>query len=169
MNSMTIALAATLAIASVPAVANAADDVSTADRSFIAMVSQGGLFEVMAGQVGVDQGNSQDIKDQAATEVHDHQLVGDKLKSIAAEAGLQVDSSLNPQFQKELDDLKALSGPAFDAAYLKDMKAIHAKDGAAFAVEAKSGSNPKLKAFAAETHRIVERHIGELNAVGPEK
>jgi putative membrane protein len=169
MNYRTIVLAATLAIVSVPTVANAADDVSAAGRSFVAMVSQGGLFEVMAGQVGVDQGNSQDIKDQGATEVHDHQLAGDKLRSIAADAGIQIDATLNPSFQKELDDLKALSGPAFDAAYLKDMKAIHAKDGAAFAAEAKSGSDPKLKAFAAETHRIVERHIGELNAVGPEK
>ncbi len=49
------------------------------------------------------------------------------------------------------------------------METIHAKDGAAFAQEAKSSTNPKLRAFAAETHRIVERHIGELHAVGPEK
>ena len=48
------------------------------------------------------------------------------------------------------------------------MEAIHAKDGAAFAKEAKSGTNPNLRAFATETHRIVERHIGELKAVGPE-
>ena len=46
------------------------------------------------------------------------------------------------------------------------MEEIHAKDGAAFAKEAASGSNPKLKAFAAETHRIVVRHIGELKALG---
>jgi putative membrane protein len=71
------------------------------------------------------------------------------------------------QFQNELDVLKALSGPAFDAAYLRDMEDIHAKDGAAFANEAIAGSNPKLKAFATETHRIVLRHIGELKAIGP--
>ena len=47
------------------------------------------------------------------------------------------------------------------------MKDIHAKDGAAFAKESTSGTDPQLRAFAAETHRIVERHIGELKAVGP--
>jgi putative membrane protein len=146
--------------------AHAADSVSTADRAFVAMVSQGGMFEVKAGQLGAEQGHTQDIKDQGATEAHDHQLVGDKLKSIATEAGLQFPDALNAQFQKELDDLKALSGSAFDAAYLRDMEDIHAKDGAAFAKEAKSGSNAKLKAFAAETHRIVLRHIGELKALG---
>jgi putative membrane protein len=148
-------------------VAHAADSVSAADRAFVAMVSQGGMFEVKAGQVGADQGNTQDIKDQGATEAHDHQLVGDKLKSIAAEAGLQFPDTLNAQFQNELDVLKALSGPAFDAAYLRDMEDIHAKDGAAFAKESSAGSNPKLKAFATETHRIVLRHIGELKAIGP--
>jgi predicted outer membrane protein len=45
-------------------------------------------------------------------------LAGDKLKSIATANGLEFPQSLNCQFQKELDDLTALSGPAFDAAYL---------------------------------------------------
>lgn len=148
---------------------HAADAVSAADRTFVAMVSQGGMFEVMAGQIGADQGSTQDIKDQGVTESHDHRLVGDKLKSIASGIGIQFSDKLNTTFQKEIDDLKALSGKAFDTAYLHDMEDIHAKDGAAFGKEAKSGTNPDLKAFAAETHRIVERHIGELRALGPEK
>jgi len=45
------------------------------------------------------------------------------------------------------------------------MKTIHDKDGAAFAAEAKSGTNPLLRQFAAQTHRIVPMHIGELRAV----
>jgi putative membrane protein len=147
--------------------AHAADTVSAADRAFIAMVSQGGMFEVKAGALGASQGSTQDIRDQGTTEEHDHQLVGDKLKSIVSAAGVTFPDTLNTQFQKELDDLKALSGPAFDAAYLKDMEVIHAKDGAAFAKEAVDGTNPNLRAFAAETHRIVLRHIGELKAIGP--
>jgi putative membrane protein len=127
------------------------------------------MFEVKAGQAGADQGNTQDIKDQGATESHDHKLVGDKLKEIASANGITIGASLNADFQKRLDDLKALSGPAFDAAYLKAMENIHAKDGAAFAKEAKTGSNPALRDFAAETHRIVVRHIGELRALGPKR
>ena len=151
---------------SLPA-ARAASAVSAADTAFVAKVSQGGMFEVKAGQLAADQGHDQDIRDQGATEAHDHALVGDKLKSIASKAGITLADSLNVQFQKELDDLKALSGTAFDASYLKDMEAIHLKDGAAFATEARSGTNPELRAFATETHRIVVRHLGELRASGP--
>jgi putative membrane protein len=168
LNQRFPALLAALTIGVLSPATDAADATSAADQSFVAMVSQGGMFEVKAGQLAADQGHTQDIKDQGSTEAHDHQLVGDKLKSIASAAGIQIAGALNPQFQKELDDLRALSGSAFDAAYLNDMDDIHKKDGAAFATEAKSGTNPALRAFAAETHRIVLRHLGELHAIGPE-
>ncbi len=142
---------------------------STADRKFVAMVSQGGMFEVKAGEAASDQGSTQDIKDQGATEAHDHALVGKALNSAASDAGITFPDTLNPMFQKQLDGLKAKTGTDFDAAYLQAMKVIHAKDGAAFATEAKSGSNAKLVAFAVETHRIVLRHIGEITALGPAK
>lgn len=73
------------------------------------------MFEVKAGQVGAEKSSTQDIKDQGFTEAHDHPLVGEKLKSIATGNGLDFPSSLNPQFQQELDDLSALSGATFDA------------------------------------------------------
>ena len=142
----------------------AADTVSAADRAFVAMVSQGGMFEVKAGQLGAEHGSTQDIKDQGETEAHDHGLVGAKLKAIAAADGIEAAGALNAKFQKQLDGLAALSGADFDAAYLRQMETVHDADGAAFAKEALSGTDPKLRAFAAETHRIVVRHIGELRA-----
>jgi putative membrane protein len=147
--------------------ANAAT--SAADRKFVAMVSQGGMFEVKAGQLAADQGSTQDIKDQGTTEVHDHTLVGQALTAAASDAAIPFPDTLNAMFQKQLDGLKALSGSSFDVAYLHAMQVIHAKDGAAFAAEAKSGSNAKLVAFAGETHRIVLRHIGEITAIGAAK
>ena len=142
----------------------AAPNVSAADKAFVAMVSQGGMFEVQAGQAASEQGSTQDIKDQGATEAHDHKLVGDKLSAIADKLDMTFPSDLNAGFSKELAALKAVSGHDFDRLYLQDMIAIHNKDGAAFAKEASIGTNPDLRAFATETHRIVERHLGELHA-----
>ncbi|MBU9641913.1 DUF4142 domain-containing protein [Burkholderia gladioli] len=45
---------------------------SDADRAFVAMVSQGGMFEVEAGKVAARQGARQDIVDLGSTEAHDH-------------------------------------------------------------------------------------------------
>jgi hypothetical protein len=46
------------------------------------------------------------------------------LKSIADAAGVTFPDTPNAQFQKQLNDLKAQSGPQFDAVYLRDMEAI---------------------------------------------
>jgi putative membrane protein len=137
---------------------------SAADKAFVAKVSQGGMFEVELAKVGQTKATTQDLKDQANTEEHDHTLVGDKLKSIMEANGMQFPTALNAEFQARLDKLSALSGAAFDSSYLHTMAEIHHIDGAAFKQESTAGSNPDLKAFAAETYRIVLRHLGELGA-----
>ena len=150
--------------ASMPALA-VPGDLSAADRAFVAKVSQGGMYEVEASKVASQVAGRQDIVDIGFTEVHDHQLVGAKLKSIAASVDIELEPALNAAFQKRLDRLRGLSGKAFDNAYIKEMDAIHAADGAAFAAEARSGHNPALRAFAAETVLIVKRHLGSLHAL----
>jgi putative membrane protein len=137
---------------------------SAADKAFVAKVSQGGMFEVELAKVGETKATTQDLRDQATTEEHDHTLVGAKLKSIMEANGMEFPTALNAQFQARLDKLSSLSGAAFDAAYLHAMQEIHHIDGAAFQQESTGGSNPDLKSFAAETHRIVLRHLGELGA-----
>ena len=164
MRPITALLMSGLLAGATASAARAADAASAADRTFVAKVSQGGLFEVKLGQLAADQGNAQDIRDQGATEAHDHAMVNDKLKSIASDAGIEIGPDLDPAFQGQLDRIKTLSGTAFDVAYLKAMKVIHAKDGATFATEARSGTDPRLRNFAAETHRIVQSHVGELDA-----
>ena len=143
---------------------NAAEPFSEADKAFVAKVSQGGMYEVELAKVAETKGVTQDIKDQANTEAHDHGLVGDKLKSIMEANGMEFPKALNAEFQARLDKMSALPADKFDAAYVEDMKKIHEADGAAFAKESTGGTNADLKAFAAETHRIVLRHLGELGA-----
>lgn len=142
----------------------AADSFSDVDRAFVAKVSQGGMYEVALGKVAETQAMAQDIKDSGNSEAHDHTLLGDKLKAIVEANGMEFPTQLNAEFQARLDKISALPPDQFDAVYIHDMKKIHEADGAAFAKEATSGTNPDLKAFAAEAYRIVRRHLGELDA-----
>ena len=150
--------ASSVALADTPAL-------SKGDQAFVAKVSQGGMFEVAASKVAEDKAQAQDVKDQANTEVHDHELVGSKLKSIASSNGDDFSTDLNADFTARVAKLNALSGKAFDDAYIAEMKTIHAADGAAFNKEAQAAKNADLKAFAAETSLIVKRHIGALHGV----
>lgn len=141
-----------------------AADLSDADKAFVAKVSQGGMYEVELAKVAEKKGTEQNIRDQANTEAHDHGLVGAKLTSIAKANKMMFPTKLNAEFQARLDKMKATPADQFDAAYVADMVKIHDADGAAFADESSGGTNPALKSFAAETHKIVQRHLGELNA-----
>jgi putative membrane protein len=138
---------------------------TAADRAFVAKVSQGGMFEVEAGKLASGKASAIDVRDFATAEVHDHMLVGHKLTSISASEGIVLGSSLNAEFSSKLNHLSGLSGPSFDKAYLGEMADLHDADGAAFAKEASDGGSAAFRALGAETHRIVERHIGAIRAV----
>ncbi len=136
---------------------------TSADRAFVAKVSQGGMFEVAAGKLAETKGSTQDVRDFGVTEVHDHMLVGAKLKAISMSEGLAISTQPNAEFAGKLTRLQGLSGKAFDAEYLSEMAALHDADGAAFAKEALDGGSPAYRSFGAETHRIVQRHIGAIH------
>src|SRR5580698_3600539 len=79
-----------LFVFSLPLLLNAADSASTADKTFVAKVSQGGMYEVEASKVAIEKAAAQDIKDMANTEVHDHQLVNHELIKIANAGSVDV-------------------------------------------------------------------------------
>lgn len=137
------------------------------DRAFASKVGPGGMFEVEAGKLAENKASALDVRDFAVMEVHDHTAVGDRLKAISAKEGVQVPPSLTPEFQAKLNKLKSLSGPAFDKQYMRDMGELHPKDGAAFATEGESGGSADYRAFGRETHLIVTRHIGAIQAANP--
>jgi putative membrane protein len=137
------------------------------DRAFVAKVSQGGMFEVAAGKLAADKGSAQDVRDFGAMEVHDHTLVGAKLKDTSGQSGMTFSTQSNAEFSAKLAHLKTLSGPDFDEAYMSEMATLHAGDGAAFAQEGREGGSPALRAFGQETHKIVQRHIGAIHATTP--
>ena len=161
-----LAALAILCSAMATAPARSAETASQADKAFVAKVSQGGMFEVELGKVAATSGATQEIRDNGFTEAHDHALVGAKLKMIAGGEGIDFPAKLNAEFQGKLDKLAALSGSAFDAAYVAEMDHIHAVDGGLFAQEAKEGGSAAFRDFAAETHAIVEMHLGALHATG---
>jgi putative membrane protein len=122
------------------------------------------MYEVEASRLAERKADAQDVKDQASTEVHDHELVNAKLKRIATAHGITVAPLLNQTFQQRLAKLKNYSGTAFDSAYIADMDQIHDNDEKLFAQEAINGS-AGFRPFAHETDLIVKRHIGSLHGI----
>jgi len=137
----------------------AADTVSAADKAFVMKAAQGGMTEVELGQLAASQGASQEVKDFGSKMVTDHGAANAELKTLAASKSITLPDKLDAQHAAMVDKMKALSGAAFDKAYVKAMVAAHKKDDALFSKEASSGSDPDIKAFAAKTDQTVKMHL----------
>ncbi len=142
----------------------AAQQASATDTAFVGKVSQGGMYEVEASKFAVERAKDPQVKQIAITEVHDHENVNGELKTLAAKESLPVAAKLNPEFSARLKTLEGAED--FDAAYLKDMAAIHDKDEKLFAQEATEGTEA-WKQFAAKTDAIVKRHIRAIQTEMP--
>ncbi|RWF28204.1 MAG: DUF4142 domain-containing protein, partial [Mesorhizobium sp.] len=70
-----------------------------------------------------------------------------------------------PKEQQLLDELKRVSGEAFDQAYIKMQTDAHRQAVALFSTYAKSGDDPAMKEFAKKTLptlKMHEKHVKEL-------
>ena len=135
-------------------------ELSSHDRKFVKEAVIGGMYEVEAGQLALKNGSSDEVKQMAQHIVDDHSQANDKLKSIAQAKGLtDLPTQLDPKHQKELDKLGKLSGEDFDRKYSSMMVSDHKKDIKAFEKEAKSGSDPEIKQFAADAVPTLKGHL----------
>jgi putative membrane protein len=134
-------------------------DVTTGDKTFMIKAAQGGMTEVQLGQLAAEKGSSQEIKDFGAKMVTDHGKANDELKSIASSKGITLSDKLDAKHQSMVDKMSAMSGPAFDKAYVAGMVKAHKMDDALFTKEASSGIDAEIKAFAGKTDEVVKMHL----------
>ena len=141
-----------------------AQTASSADKAFVAKVSQGGLYEVEAGEIAAMRGTVPAVKDFGMLESQDHVGVNRELKHIAEMTGVSIAAGLNAEFSQRLAKLKAVPAAQFDSYYMADMKQIHNNDEGLFAQEAEDGSAP-YQQFAHQTAVLVKAHLGWLNTM----
>jgi putative membrane protein len=65
--------------------------------------------------------------------------------------------------------MKALSGDAFDQAYIKDMVKDHKGDDNEFKMEAQSTQNPQLKQMVMQSDQTIESHLQQIQQLAHSK
>jgi putative membrane protein len=128
------------------------------DRAFVMEAGPGGLAEVELGRLAAQKGQSADVKRFGQRMVSDHSKANAELKKLAASKGITLPAQMNAEQMAEHDKLAKLSGPEFDREYMTLMVEDHDKDVAAFQEEAKDGSDPDIKSFAAKTLPTLQEH-----------
>lgn len=123
---------------------------SAKDKTFMKNAAKGGMEEVSMGNMAQQKGQSADVKNFGKRMVTDHTRANNELMALAAKKGVALPNE-QPKAEK--------FGANFDKEYMADMVKDHQKDLAEFQDEAKNGSDPDLKAWAAKTSEMVRKHL----------
>ena len=119
----------------------------------------GGMSEVQLGKLAADKATDPAVKAFGQKMVDDHTKINEDLKTIAAQAGVQLPDSVSSKQKKRFDKLSALSGTAFDHAYIDDMVEDHKDDISAFEKAARFNGDSPFKKFAADELPTLREHL----------
>jgi putative membrane protein len=139
----------------------------TSDRTFVKKAAQGGMAEVEMGKLATERASDPDVKKFGQRMVDDHTKANDQLKQVASSKNITLPESLNAKDEATKKKLSALSGAAFDRAYMKDMVTDHTKDVSEFRHESASAKDPAIKDFASQTLPTLKDHLKEAKQIAP--
>jgi putative membrane protein len=129
------------------------------DKKFAKDAVLGAMTEVELGKLAAQKASRQDVKDFGQKMVDDHTKANEQLKQIASQENIPIADSLDSKHQARIDKLAKLSGEDFDKAYVKDQLKDHQTDVKEFNAEAQNGTDPNVKAFAANTLPTLQQHL----------
>jgi putative membrane protein len=137
----------------------------SADHKFAMMAAMGGMAEVEMGRLAAQKGASDEVRQFGQRMVDDHTKANEELMRIASSKGMTLPTAVDPKHQAEMQKMSALSGEAFDRAYVKMMVKDHKKDVAEFQKEASRGADPDLKTFASTTLPTLKEHLQMIQRI----
>jgi putative membrane protein len=154
--------------------ANTATPVNTTplgkeDSMFVMEAAAGGMEEVEMGNLAQQQATNQRVKDFGAMMVRDHSKANDELKSLASSRGITIPATLPAGKQKDLDNMKKMTGKSFDQHYVNMMVEDHQKDVAKFKKQSTSGKDEQLKTWAGQTLPTLQTHLDSIQAIKKSK
>jgi putative membrane protein len=132
---------------------------------FLKQAAIGGLMEVQAGNIAIQNAASADVKALAQMIVKDHEAANKELQTFANERNVVLPTELPADKQEHMNSLKKLNGKAFDDHYLKMMREDHKKDIDLFRETSNSSRSKQVRDFAAKILPVLEKHAREVEKV----
>jgi putative membrane protein len=139
--------------------------VSKPDAKFAVEAANGGMAEVVLGNLAMQKGSGQQVKDFGAMMVKDHSAANDKLKALAKAKGISLPQGISDDEKKLETKLSSETGSGFDKAYVKAMVEDHQEDIKSFETALKELKDPELKAFATETLPTLKMHLSAIEKI----
>jgi putative membrane protein len=126
--------------------------------------------EIAAANLAIQKSSNPAVKDYANMMLKEHNDNLQNVTAIAKDLNVQIQDdkntlALKDKGLKELNTLDGLKDVTFDKAYIKAMVDGHAKVLKAIDKLSKKATNPKVKAFLADTRTHVVKHLDAAKKV----
>jgi putative membrane protein len=152
-------------------IASACDDDDSAsmlqqtDRDFVLNASEGNLAEIQLGTLAASKASTPSVQDFGEMMVSEHQTALDELESIADLKNATTTTELNAEHQQVRDKLSAMSGLAFDTAYMNSQVKDHEKTIALFQSEIANGKDQEVKDYARKYLPHIQMHHHKADSI----
>ncbi|MDQ0639227.1 putative membrane protein [Pedobacter sp. W3I1] len=131
--------------------------VDEAGATFLRKAAVGGIMEVEAAKIAQTNAKSAEVKDFAAKMLTDHTKANTELKALAIKMKVITPDALPADEQIHLDEMKKMSGTAFDKHYMDMMVTDHEKTVALFK-QGMQNRDQVIKGWAGKTLTVIESH-----------
>jgi len=133
----------------------------SADADFAHKAAMGGKHEVDGAKFAVGKSTNAEVKALANRLIKDHTAANTELASLMTSPSMKGDEHKDMSMKGEAspESWRSMTGAAFDRAYADHLIEEHQKTITLFETEANSGTDAKLKAFAAKTLPTLKEHL----------
>jgi len=129
------------------------------DEAFITSNGQTNLAEIAIGQLALGRAQNESTRELAQMTLTDHQAALEKLKTVAANLGVQLPDAPSPEQQANAATLQSVDTASFDATYAQIQVAGHQKSIQATNAELSGGADETVLAYATGYLPVATHHL----------
>ena len=131
---------------------------------FMKKAAHASTMEVEFGKVAQEKAQNPRVKSFAEMMVRDHTTTNKALLQLGTAKNVIINVTMTPEHKKHLEEMKKLSGAAFDQHYMNMMVNDHAKDIKEFELAA-DNRDPEVNQFANKTLTVLRSHLDSAKAI----
>jgi predicted outer membrane protein len=126
---------------------------------------QDGQAEIQLSQLALQVSTNSDVTAFAQRMISDHSVLNDEITRIAGQHNVTLPTTLTTSQQADLTRLQGLSGTDFDKAYMDLNVAVHDKDVAQFALQARQATDNDIRQLAVVAYPILKLHLASAEEI----
>jgi putative membrane protein len=135
---------------------------SYGDQSFLHKTLEDNLAQEQMGQLAAQKSQSDDVKQFGQKMAQIHEQLTNQLMPVAKKLGVDEPKNPSKKDRQEIEKMQALSGPEFDAAFIKAMLRDQQEDLKGFKTEADGAQDPNVQQLAKMDEPVLSQHLQVL-------